>query len=58
MQAEIIIQHLQDVVRLTRTGQGQCQFTLFDGATFDYGQVIMQMEQINLTYLEWKVLVL
>ena len=26
---------------LTRTGQGQCQFTLFDGATFDYGQVII-----------------
>ena len=26
---------------LTRTSQGQCQFTLFDGATFDYGQVII-----------------
>ena len=26
---------------LTRTNQGQCQFTLFDGATFDYGQVII-----------------
>jgi len=26
---------------LTRTGQGQCQFTLFDGPTFDYGQVII-----------------
>ena len=26
---------------LTRTGQGQCQFALFDGATFDYGTVII-----------------
>ena len=26
---------------LTRTGQGQCQFTLFDGPTYDYGQVII-----------------
>jgi len=26
---------------LTRTSQGQCQFTLFDGATYDYGQVII-----------------
>jgi len=26
---------------LARTGQGQCQFTLFEGATFDYGQVII-----------------
>ena len=26
---------------LTRTGQGQCQFTLFDGATYDYGEVII-----------------
>ena len=26
---------------LARTSQGQCQFTLFDGATFDYGQVII-----------------
>jgi len=26
---------------LTRTGQGQCQFALFEGATFDYGQVII-----------------
>ena len=25
---------------LARTSQGQCQFTLFDGATFDYGQVL------------------
>ena len=26
---------------LTRTSQGQCQFTLFDGATYDYGLVII-----------------
>jgi len=26
---------------LARTGQGQCQFVLFEGATFDYGQVII-----------------
>ena len=26
---------------LTRTGQGQCQFALFEGATFDYGEVII-----------------
>ena len=26
---------------LARTGQGQCQFALFEGATFDYGQVII-----------------
>ena len=26
---------------LARTSQGQCQFTLFDGATFDYGQVFI-----------------
>ena len=26
---------------LTRTGQGQSQFTLFDGPTYDYGQVII-----------------
>ena len=26
---------------LTRTGQGQCQFVLFEGATFDYGEVII-----------------
>ena len=24
-----------------RTGQGQCQFVLFEGATFDYGEVII-----------------
>ena len=26
---------------LARTGQSQCQFALFEGATFDYGQVII-----------------
>ena len=26
---------------LTRTGQGQAQFALFEGATFDYGQLII-----------------
>ena len=26
---------------LTRSGQTQCQFVLFEGATFDYGQVII-----------------
>ena len=26
---------------LTRTSQGQCQFALFEGATFDYGQVFI-----------------
>ena len=26
---------------LTRTGQGQCSFALFEGATFDYGEVII-----------------
>ena len=26
---------------LARTGQGQCQFALFEGATFDYGEVII-----------------
>jgi len=26
---------------LARTGQSQCQFVLFEGATFDYGQVII-----------------
>ena len=26
---------------LTRTGQGQCQFALFEGATFDYGEVFI-----------------
>ena len=26
---------------LTRTGQGQCQFAIFEGATFDYGQLII-----------------
>lgn len=26
---------------LARTGQGQCQFVLFEGATFDYGEVII-----------------
>ena len=26
---------------LTRTGQGQCQFALFEGATFNYGEVII-----------------
>ena len=24
-----------------RTGQGQCSFAMFEGATFDYGQVII-----------------
>ena len=35
---------------LTRTGQGQCQFTLFDGATFDDGQVIIS-DGANKPYL-------
>jgi len=26
---------------LTRTGQGQCTFALFEGATFDYGELII-----------------
>ena len=26
---------------LTRTGQGQCSFALFEGATFDYGELII-----------------
>lgn len=26
---------------LARTGQGQCQFVLFEGATYDYGEVII-----------------
>ena len=35
---------------LTRTSQGQCQFTLFDGATFDYGQVIIA-DGVNEPYI-------
>ena len=26
---------------LTRTGQGQCSFALFEGATFDYGELVI-----------------
>ena len=35
---------------LARTSQGQCQFTLFDGATFDYGQVIIA-DGVNEPYI-------
>ena len=26
---------------LARTGQGQCQFAIFEGANFDYGEIII-----------------
>ena len=37
----ITIQPLQVKVFQLELGQGQCQFVLFEGATFDYGEVII-----------------
>ena len=41
---------------LNRTGQGQCSFAHFEGATHQYGEVIIADGANKLYFLEWKVL--
>mgnify|MGYP003322964765 CR=1 FL=1 len=43
---------------LTRTGQGKISFSLFEGATFDYGLLIICDGANKPYFLEWKVQVL
>ena len=40
---------------LTRTNQGQCQFAIFEGANFDYGEIFIADGANKIYSFAWKV---